>query len=184
VEATPKKETLNVLHVSQTVCPGSLPHDMSLLAACGNSTQTQQPEGTQRATQTVKVSPVITPEASATAAQSPSVTPSPTEVHMDWLTYTNTTYGFAIMYPKTYQALTDKDSLSGWPNAIVILYNGGQAYDVVIEKWNTEEEYKAKYPQGAYTYIVNKIMDKYITVTSFTNEPDNKGILSTFKVIN
>jgi hypothetical protein len=157
-----------------------IPMMMLLFAACGNVTQTQQPE----ATQTVKVSPVVTSEPSTTVGQSPVVTPSSTNIHMDWLTYTNATYGFEIMYPKTYQALTDKDSLYGWPKAIAVLYNGGQAYDIVIEAWDTEEEYKGKYGQGNYTFIVNKIRDKYITVTSFTDDADNKGIIETFKITN
>jgi hypothetical protein len=51
-----------------------------------------------------------------------------------WKTHTDSTYGFSIRYPKNYELVTNK---TGWPNAILILYKGGQSYDFVIEVWDT-----------------------------------------------
>lgn len=115
---------------------------------------------------------------------SPSVSPSGTKTPVDWLTYKNNKYGFEIMYPKTYQALDDKDSLYGWPNGVVLLYNGGQSYDIAIEAWDTQAEYEAKYnqSQGNFNIIVKKIGNKYITILSSTDEPENAGIIATFKI--
>src|SRR3989344_6941774 len=62
-----------------------------------------------------------------------------------WKTYTNTTYGFSIKYPPSYQALTDSNNLYGWKNAVVLIYKGGQSYDLAIQVWDTEEEYKQEY---------------------------------------
>lgn len=97
-----------------------------------------------------------------------------------WQTYVNTEYGFKISYPSTYRVLTDSDNLSGWPNAIALLYNGGQAYDIAVEVWNTESAYLSKLSKPYLTYKVATLKNKFITVTNITSEADNAAILSSF----
>lgn len=116
------------------------------------------------------------------------ISPTPTEseiieqsnIPAGWNTYKNTQYGFEISYPPNYKVLTSKEDLYGWPDAVLLLYGGGQAYDLAIEIWDTENEYKEKYPsQTIKVYMVN---GKYLTILDQTLEPDNAAIVSSFKL--
>lgn len=95
-----------------------------------------------------------------------------------WQTYTNSQYGFTISHPSDYKVLTDKDSLYGWPNAVVLLYAGGQSYDVAIEVWDKEEEYKEKYP--GQTLPAYKIDGKIITISDQTKNAETSQIVESF----
>lgn len=113
----------------------------------------------------------------------PVISPTPvSNIPVGWLTYKNTKYGFEISYPKTWKALDDKDNLYGWPDAAVLLYNGGQSYDIPIEVWDGEAQYKAKYT--SQKPIVYKVGEKFITLVDVTSEPDAQAIISTFKISN
>lgn len=97
-------------------------------------------------------------------------------------TYINDKHNFQITFPADYEALTDKDSLSGWPNAIVLLYNGGQSYDLPIEIWDEELSYRRRYPSSHYDTKAFKTKDnKFITLTNFNYDPEVVKIMSTFK---
>lgn len=99
-------------------------------------------------------------------------------------TYSNELYGFQITYPDSYEALTSKDDLSGWPNAVVIIYNGGQAYDVVVEAWDSVDQYQEKYGEGDdFNLTVKEHGGKIITILNSTEEPQNEEVISTFKFI-
>lgn len=96
-----------------------------------------------------------------------------------WLTYTNQEYGFEISYPKNYKALDDLENLYGWPNAVVLIYGGGQSYDLPIEVWNSESEYESKYP-SAENLTVKKIGNKFITLMNINFEEEVDSIIETF----
>lgn len=138
---------------------------------------------TQSEKAVVTPTPIISPQPTVGTPISltPTATPSAiTKVPAGWETYANTQYGFEISFPKPYQALTDANSLYGWPNGVVLIYNGGQSYDVVVEHWNTKAEYESKYASQMQNLTVHKIGNQYITLLDSTNEPLNDQIIATF----
>ena len=110
---------------------------------------------------------------------SPAISPTPA-VKAGWTTYKNAQYGFEISFPKEYKALDDADNLYGWPNGIVLIYGGGQAYDIAVEVWNSKAAYEAKYPPGTRNLLVKETGGKFITVAAQTEEAVNSEIISTF----
>lgn len=111
----------------------------------------------------------------------PTVAPVPTKVvPSGWQTYTNSQYGFTISYPSDYKVLTDKENLYGWPDAIALLYAGGQAYDIAIEVWDSENEYKTKYPtENLKVYPTG---GKFITVADQTKNAETQEIVESFSL--
>src|SRR3972149_11411616 len=97
------------------------------------------------------ITPTLTPNTSSSPSsktvvqQQPTATTEASNLPTGWETYTNDKYGFEISYPANYKALDDKDNLYGWPDAVVLIYSGGQSYDLPIEVWDTKTEYEAKY---------------------------------------
>ena len=127
----------------------------------------------------------ITPSSSPNliAVTTPQATSTPdTSAPSGWSTYKNEDYGFQISYPVKYKALTDSNNLYGWPKAVVLIYSGGQSYDLPIEVWNTQAEYEAKY-KNQNNLTVREVNGKYITLVNanFANEVDD--IISTFKIL-
>jgi hypothetical protein len=113
----------------------------------------------------------------------PCPTPTAADPQADWKTYTNGKYGFSIKYPGEYKALTSQDELSGWPNSVVLLYNGGQAYDIVVQVWDKEEDYQLAYPQAGNELTVQLVKGKYVTILDATKEDGNAGVIATFKAL-
>jgi len=118
-------------------------------------------------------------------SEEPLPLPEVPELEEGWLRYENSEYGFAISFPETYQALDDEENLYGWPNGVVLIYNGGQAYDIAIEAWDSEGEYLAMYPADNpnYDYQVEQIGDKYLTILDATKEEGNAEVIATFEVL-
>lgn len=131
-------------------------------------------------------------ETEHTATDEPDLTgqPQPTDVEEietesdipeGWTTYTNEDYSFQISYPSTYQALNDEENLYGWPNAVVLLYKGGQSYDLPIEVWNSSSEYEAKYPESMSDLLtVHEVGDFYITLFNQNQSSEVDQIIATF----
>jgi hypothetical protein len=119
---------------------------------------------------------------SPTSINTPVSTPK-SNLPTSWTTYTNQEFGFAISYPPSYKALTDQQNLYGWPNGIVLIYNGGQSYDLVIEHWDTQDEYENKYKNQS-NITVKKIGNSYITMLNANFENEIDQIIDTFEIIN
>lgn len=129
--------------------------------------------------------------------QAPQLTPSPTpitkpqptemeentNIPSGWLTYKNEVYGFEISYRGNYQALDDETNLYGWPNGVVLIYGGGQSYDLPIEVWDTASEYENKYKLQMDDLTIKKVGNKYITLLNMNHTEEVDQIITTFKVI-
>jgi len=123
-----------------------------------------------------------TPQASSpTTLPSPSLIPT-SSLPAGWQTYTNQDFGFEISFPSGYQALTDSNNLYGWPNGVVLIYNGGQSYDLAIEHWNSPSEYGQKYPNQPNLTVKN-IGNVYITLLNTNTDPQVDQIIQTFKTL-
>lgn len=111
-------------------------------------------------------------------------TPNPTiDAMTGWETYANTEYNFSIKYPSNYKLLTNKESLYGWPNAVALIYSGGQSYDLPIEIWSDKNEYKQKYStlDEKYITMVSILNNKYLTLVNLNENEIVDKIISTFK---
>lgn len=114
-----------------------------------------------------------------TIIPSPTILPTPT-VKAGWTSYKNEEYGFEISYPEKYEIVDDK---YGWPKAVVLLYDGGQSYDLAIEAWDSVSEYETKYKSGTENLTVKKVGEKYITLLNMNFEEEVDEIIATFKIV-
>lgn len=134
----------------------------------------------KQAYQTESQETIITP------TEEPLPTPTPesniSNIPAGWKVYKNETYGFQIAYPEGYKVLTDKNNLYGWPNAVALIYGGGQSYDLPIEVWNSTSAYLEKY-QNEESLVVKKIGNKYITLVNTNKNPEVDKIIATFTLL-
>ena len=121
------------------------------------------------------------PTATDTSMLAPSDNPQPA-VPQGWLTYQNAQYGFKISYPSEYQLLEDQDSLSGWPNAVVLFYNGGQSYDIAIQVWDSQADLDANFSNDPRIQSMSA-NGKIISLFDVTQEPDNAAMIATFRLL-
>jgi len=122
-------------------------------------------------TNSVALIPTSTPAITATS------TPSAL------LNYQNNTYGFSLSYPDKYKALDSQDDLYGYPHGIVLLYTGGQAYDIIVEIWNTKAEYETEYGPRVGELTVLEKDGKFITLLNNTKLPENQAVIASFKFL-
>jgi hypothetical protein len=144
-----------------------------------NKTNTPQPTVSPTPTSVV----IETPTSVPTTQPENSEGEDETNMHPDWLTYTNSEYGFEISYPSNYQALDDKNNLYGWPNGIVLIYSGGQSYDLPIEVWDSASEYQNKYQAQMDDLTVKQVGNKFITLLNMNKNEEVDEIISTFTPI-
>ena len=109
-------------------------------------------------------------------------TPTPTtDPTSDWEVYKNTKPDFEIKYPNDYKEVEDS---YGWPKAILLLYKGGQSYDLVIELWDSKSEYLSKYiNEPAERLVVKQIGEKYVTLLNMNDDEEVTQIIETFRNI-
>ncbi len=91
--------------------------------------------------------------------------------------YSNEKYGFELTYDTPYKVLVDKDNLYGYPNGVALIYKGGQAYDIVIEAWDTQAAYEKEYSTRMADIKVIKGGGKFITFLNNTTSAENKKII-------
>ena len=137
-------------------------------------------QNTQLRKQATVPSQAPTPTASIVPTPATTPTPSPS-LKPGWKLYQNGQYDFEFSYPATYKVLTDSENLYGWPKAILLLYKGGQSYDMAVEVWNTEAEYKAKYTDTSTFSVFKTGNGKFITLLNQNKDPEVAEIISTFK---
>lgn len=121
------------------------------------------------------------PETTPTPQLQPPMQNEETDVPPEWLTYKNDEYGFEISFPENYKALDDEENLYGWPDALVLIYGGGQSYDLAIEVWNNVLEYESKY-SNAENLTVKQVGSKYITLLNTNFDEEVNTIIETFKI--
>ena len=118
----------------------------------------------------------IVPSPSAPSpTPSPSASPIPA-VKAGWKIYKNTQYGFEFSYPEAYKVLTDSENLYGWPKAILLLYKGGQSYDLSVEVWDSAKP--------DYDLSVKTKSGKFIALKNLNSDPEVAEIIATFKLSN
>lgn len=114
-----------------------------------------------------------------------SVAPSstPAQALDNGLTYANEVYQFKLNYEAPYRVLTSKDDLYGYPNGIALIYAGGQAYDIVVEVWNSKAAYENEYAGRMSDITVIESKGKFITFLNNTSEAGNQKIIDSVKMM-
>lgn len=118
----------------------------------------------------------ISPSPIPTLIPTSGLTPGPIE-KPGWETYKDTQLGFEISFPEKYKIQEDK---YGWPKAILLLYGGGQSYDLAVEVWDKPSEYENKY-KAQKNLVVKQIGDKYLTFLNMNYKEEVDEIIATFK---
>jgi hypothetical protein len=101
-----------------------------------------------------------------------------------WSTYRNEAEGFEISYPAGYSPLDDADSLYGWTNGVLLLYNSGQSYDIAVQVWGSQAEIENEFGGQMDRVTVIQSGSRFFSVMDVTREPDNASVIATFHLLN
>ncbi|MFC1622234.1 hypothetical protein ACFL13_02560 [Patescibacteria group bacterium] len=97
--------------------------------------------------------------------------------------YKDDELNFDILFPAGCGVSNEELDTYGWPNGVVLIYCGGETYDVAVEVWDTEEEFRDKYPDEE-NLVVEMLEDgRYLTVVDIANEQYSANILKTFRFL-
>ena len=149
---------------------------LTIIIACQVSFQTESATATPQPTPEPTQAPTSPPPQPTATDEQPAI---PT----GWLTYQNLEVGFEISYPPEYTPLDDETNLYGWPHGLVLLYNGGQSYDVAIEIWDSEQEILTRYPVEGDRITTFQSGNKFISVFNITQEAENAAVVATFQLL-
>ena len=102
--------------------------------------------------------------------------------YSNWNTFTSDEENFEIKYPNNFSIVEDQ---TGWPNSVLILSKANQVYDLVIESWENETQYKSKYNSGKYinSIKIQSFGTGTYTLFNINNDPQVEEIISTFKFL-
>jgi hypothetical protein len=109
-------------------------------------------------------------------------TPESSDIPAGWKLYTDPEYGFSFSTPAGYSILTDKENLSGWDNAILLIYNDGQTYDIAVQVWDTREELEKYFSNRIAHVTLFEKSGKLLSVFDVSSEADNTQIIATFRM--
>lgn len=96
--------------------------------------------------------------------------------------YENKQIGYSIIYPNNYQVVDD----NSWKNSDLVLYKGGQVYDLVIQVWNTKQEYEEYFEDNPAAYenmVVYKINEKFLTLVNMGEDSEVAEIVKSLKML-
>ncbi len=113
----------------------------------------------------------------------PNQTPTAPSIPNGWNTYCNNKVGFEISFPSNYSALDDAENLYGWKNGVVLIYDGGQSYDIAIQLWKSKTEYENEFSNRLENITIYKVGNQFLTIINITQEPENAKIIATFRLI-
>jgi len=66
---------------------------------------------------------------------------------------------------------------------VALIYNGGQAYDIVIEAWDSKAAYETEHAGNLANLTAFESKGKFITFYDNTQEPGNKEIIGSVTVL-
>lgn len=113
----------------------------------------------------------------------PTAAPAGPSIPAGWSTYRNEAAGFEISYPNSYSALDDANSLYGWTNGVVLLYNSGQSYDIAVQLWDSQQDYENALGGQMNNIVIHQAGSRFFTIMDVTQEPENAAIIATFRLI-
>lgn len=133
----------------------------------------------------VWVSPAGTPLTSTAprVVATPGLEEEVVGVPEDWLEYMDNTYGFEFAYPPEYEVLTDEEDLYGWENGVALLYGGGQAYDLAVQVWESEEELNSSFETSAYEPQTVEVGGRLFTLTNLNDNEELEAVADTFAAV-
>ncbi len=111
----------------------------------------------------------------------PSKVPEP--LPPGWTLYRNESQGFEIAYPISYTPLDDAENLYGWPKGVLLLYNQGQSYDIVVQAWDSLSEMQNTLGSDLARVEIYPGGERIFTIMDITGEPDNPAVIATFRVL-
>lgn len=98
-----------------------------------------------------------------------------------FLKFSDSSVGYSLVYPKSYRV----EENTAWKNASLILYAGGQVYDLVVQVWNSEAEYKAYFQENiglTSKVVVHKVKGRYVTLFNYAESAEVEQIINSFKL--
>lgn len=117
---------------------------------------------------------VISEATTRTYSRTRSTVPA---IPADWKTYQVPNTTISLRYPPSYQLV---DDTYGWPRSIILFYDNGQSYELVVEKWTSLADFRRERRRDPDYFT--KVADGYITFYNNNQDPVVAQVLSTIEV--